>query len=152
MYSNGADTKVLVFNTQGVYSLDTGTGSTAWFYPWNTKVAPPVADPLFFMQKVFLSTSEKNPVGELIDISGPEPQKLWDSPDLATHISSSVYLGGYIYGIHGDYHSHIRECSLRCIDAESSELMWESDPMIGGPIIGVDDKLIVLDAPGPFAS
>jgi outer membrane protein assembly factor BamB len=148
VYDSPIGKQVVLFNTQGVHSLDAGSGTVSWFYPWDTSGAPPVADPLFFEQKLFVSTSELNPVGALLDISQSEPRKLWASPDLGTHVSTSVYLDGHIYGIHGDYNTHIRKCSLRCIDAASGELMWQSDEMIGGSIAAVNGMLIVLNASG----
>jgi len=102
---------------------------------------------VLFDGKVFISSSETDSRGAVLDISGAEPELVWENHEMANHISSSIYLDGYLYGVDGDYHSNIKKCTLRCIKAESGELMWEE--LTGGAsLTAADGKLIVLTAKG----
>ena len=66
---------------------------------------------------------------------------------MANHISTSVYLDGYLYGVDGDYHTRIQKCTLCCLDAETGELMWE-EKTGGASLTAADGKLIVLTMKG----
>jgi outer membrane protein assembly factor BamB len=49
--------------------------------------------------------------------------------------------------VHGDYHTNIKRCTLRCLDAGTGELMWE-EPTGGASLTAANGKLIVLTAKG----
>lgn len=137
----------LIFSFSGLYSLDVETGEQLWFYEWTKTGSPNVADPVLFDGKVFVSSSETDSRGGVLDISGAEPQLVWENHDMANHISTSIYLNGYLYGVDGDYHINIQRCSLRCLDAETGELMWH-ERTGGASLSAADGKLIVLTAKG----
>jgi len=138
---------VLIFSFPGLFAMDPNTGEQLWYYKWEKSGSPNVADPVLFDGKVFISSSETDSRGAVLDISGAEPSLVWENHEMANHISSSIYLDGYLYGVDGDYHSNIKKCTLRCIKAESGELMWEE--LTGGAsLTAADGKLIVLTAKG----
>jgi len=100
-----------------------------------------------FDDKVFISSSEMDFRSAVLDISGDEPELVWENHDMANHFSSCVYIDGYLYGVDGDYHYSIKKCTLRCVDAKTGELMWEV-PTGGASLTAADGKLIVLTTKG----
>ena len=108
--------------------------------------SPNIADPVLFDGKVFIS-SKPDSQGAVLDISGAEPELLWENQNMATDLSTSVYLDGYLYGVDGDYYTNIKGCTLRCVDAKTGELKWE-ERTGGASLIAADGKLIVLTTKG----
>jgi outer membrane protein assembly factor BamB len=138
---------VLIFSFPGLFAMDLATGEQLWFYEWTLYGSPNIADPVVFEGRVFISSSETDPRGAVLDISGDEPELVWETREMANHVCSCVYIGGYLYGVDGDYNSDIRKCTLRCIKAESGELMWE-EKTGGASLCSADGKLIILTAKG----
>jgi outer membrane protein assembly factor BamB len=126
-YERDGRRSVLLFSFPGLFSMDLETGRQLWFYEWRGLGSPHVADPVLFDGKVFVSSSETDRRGRVLDITGSEPQLLWENHDMANHISASIYIDGYLYGVDGDYFLEINRCTLRCLDAESGELRLISD-------------------------
>jgi outer membrane protein assembly factor BamB len=137
----------LIFSRPGLFSLDPETGEQLWFYEWVRPGSPNAADPVLFDDKVFISSSETDARGAVLDISGDEPVSVWENHDMANHFSSCVYLDGYLYGVDGDYNFDIKRCTLRCMDAENGELMWK-EPTGGASLCAAGGKLIVLTTKG----
>ncbi len=106
-----------------------------------------VVDPVVFDNKVFISSSETNAQGVLLDIKGNKPRVLWQNENMSNHISTSVYIDGYLYGIVGDYFPSTRDCTFRCIDVKTGEVMWEQE-MRGASLMAADGKLIILEDDG----
>ena len=146
-YSHRGREHALIFSFTGLYSMDVKSGERLWFYEWTKQGSPNAADPVLFDGRVFISSSETDSRGAVLDIGGDEPQLLWETPEMANHFSSAVYLDGYLYGVHGDYHLGIKRCTLRCLDAETGTLMWEEHTG-GASLSAADGKLIVLTAKG----
>jgi len=138
---------VLIFSFPGLFAMDRDTGEQLWYYEWSKRGSPNAADPVLFDHRVFISSSESNSRGAVLDISGDEPELVWENHDMANHFSSCVYIDGYLYGVDGDYYLNIKKCTLRCVDAETGELMW-NEPTGGASLTAADGKLIVLTAKG----
>ena len=138
---------VLIFSFPGLFATDRDTGEQLWYYEWSKLGSPNAADPVLFDHRVFISSSESNSRGAVLDISGDEPVLVWQNHDMANHFSSCVYIDGYLYGVDGDYFLNIKKCTLRCVDAQSGELMWK-EPTGGASLTAADGKLIVLTAKG----
>jgi outer membrane protein assembly factor BamB len=137
----------LLFSNSGLFSMDVKTGRKLWFFNWEKTGSPNVADPVLFDNKVFISSSESNTRGAVLDIGGDEPRVAWENENMANHISTCVYIDGYLYGVAGDYHKEIKNCFLRCIDAATGDMMWEKG-MSGASLIAADEKLIILEVNG----
>jgi len=146
-YDHDGRRLTLIFSRTGLFALDTHTGEQLWFYEWMKLGSPNAADPVLFGNRVFISSSETDSRGAVLDISGAEPELVWENHDMANHFSSCVYIDGYLYGVDGDYHYSIKKCTLRCVDAKTGELRWE-EPTGGASLTAADGKLIVLTTKG----
>ena len=131
---------VLIFSFPGLFAMDAASGEQLWFYEWTLYGSPNIVDPVLFDGMVFISSSETDSRGAVLDIRGAEPVLVWETRQMANHVSSCIYVDGYLYG-------DIRKCTLRCLDAESGELMWQESTG-GASLTAADGKLIVLTAKG----
>jgi outer membrane protein assembly factor BamB len=138
---------LLIFSFPGLFAMDPESGEQLWYYEWMKPGSPNAADPVLFDNKVFISSSETDARGAVLDISGAEPRLVWETREMANHFSSCVYIDGYLYGVDGDYHTNIKRCTLRCLDAGTGKLMWE-EPTGGASLTAANGKLIVLTAKG----
>ena len=129
----------------GIHGVDIETGQLLWLYKWEDFILH-VTDPLIFDNKVLL-TRFKAGGSILLDIGGGVAEVLWKNKNMSSDIGSPVLIDGYIYGVEGGVEMH--RCFLRCISAESGELMWEED--LGKEavsLIGAASKLIILEDNG----
>ena len=113
-----------------------------WKYEWDDYIETQVADPLIFDNKVFITMYEEKFGCVLLDIEGEDSKVLWKNRNLYSEISSPVIVDGYIYGCN----SGPDKChdSLRCLDVETGDVMWEVD--LGTiSLIAADGKLIILN-------
>jgi outer membrane protein assembly factor BamB len=147
IYNHDGKRYVLTFRHSGLFSMNAKTGELLWFYEWTKSGSPNVVDPMVFDNKVFISSSETDARCALLDIKGNEPNVLWENENMSNHISTSVYIDGYLYGIDGDYHRNIKDCSLRSIDFKTGDLMWEKE-MRGASLMAANGKLIILEDNG----
>jgi outer membrane protein assembly factor BamB len=147
LYDYDGKRYVLLFSDSGLFSMDVQTGKKEWFHDWYKPVSPNVVDPVVFDNKVFISSSEANAQGVLLDIEGNKPKVLWQNENMSNHISTSIYIDGYLYGIIGNYYISTNDCSFRCIDVTTGEIMWEKE-MRGASLIAADGKLIILEVDG----
>ncbi len=136
----------LLFSDSGLFSMDVESGSKLWFYEWAGGASPHVADPVVFENKVFVSSGEANPNCVLLDIDGNKPRVIWLTETMRNHVSTCIYLDGYLYGCDGDVDAGERN-QLRCIDAETGDMTWETE-MIAASLMAADGKLIIIEGNG----
>ena len=53
--------------------MDQNTGEQLWYYGWMKEGSPNAVDPVLFDGKVFISSSETDSRGAVLDMSGAEP-------------------------------------------------------------------------------
>ncbi|MCF7849483.1 MAG: PQQ-like beta-propeller repeat protein [Kiritimatiellales bacterium] len=132
-----------IFSAKNLYAVEVATGKKEWSYEWETKYDVNAADPVFFDDKVFISSGYKRGC-TLLDISGSTPKKVWENAILQNHFSSSVFVDGYIYGIDGNGKG---KGSMRCILAKTGKEQWNMK--IGfGSLMVADGKIIALGEKG----
>jgi hypothetical protein len=68
---------------------------------------------------------------------------VWESEEFGTYMSTAVYLDGYFYRVHGHY-GIIKWCTLRCVDAETGELMWQ-EKTGGASLCAADGILRIVE-------
>ena len=137
----------LLFSGTGLFSVDVMTGKHYWFYEWTKADSSNIVDPIVFDNKVFISSSPANARCVLLDIKGNVPSVLWQNENMRNHVSTSIFIDGYLYGVDGDYIRNIKDFSLRCIDSKTGDIMWEKE-MRGASLIAADGKLIILEDDG----
>jgi outer membrane protein assembly factor BamB len=139
----------VITSYKGIHSVDVETGKVLWLYKWEPFRNIHVSDPLIFNGNVFIA-QYKERGSFLLDITGGEPKVLWKNLNMSSDNSSPIMIDGYIYGVEGGI--EVNQASLRCLDVETGEVMWEEDlnhpGRESGALIAADGKLIILEGDG----
>jgi len=133
---------------KGIHSVDVETGKVLWLYEWELYSGSHAVDPLIFDNKVFITEYVESGGCTLLNIKGEEPKVLWKNLNMFSEISTPVMIDGYIYGCHGG--PEVGFCSLRCLDVETGEAMWEEDfgRVASISLMAAAGKLIILNGKG----
>jgi outer membrane protein assembly factor BamB len=133
-----------IFGQNKLYTVHLTNGQVIWEIPWSTEYDVNAVDPLIFDNKILLS-SGYNTGCALFDFSSGKPVELWRNKNLTSHFPSFVYKDGYIYGMNGKASSSRGE--VRCVDAQTGEVVWGQQTGFGS-LIMVNDKLIITSDSG----
>lgn len=127
--------------------LDPADGKVAVEFPYGLR-GPTVtaANPLIVNDQLFLSASYG--IGaRLVDLSGSEPQTLWDSNDLmSSQYTTCIEHDGLLYGIDG--RQDIPPANLKCFDPVAQEVKWSQDSFGYATLIKADGKLVIVKSDG----
>jgi outer membrane protein assembly factor BamB len=142
----------LISNYEGLHSVEVTTGKVLWTYPWDPFRGQYATEPIVFDSKIFIT--RYNRAGSvLLDIGDGSPKVVWKNENMSSDISSPVLVDGYIYGCDGG--PEVGFGTLRCLDAETGEIMWEDDLRAGewprmetASLISAGGKLIILEKDG----
>ncbi len=136
---------------KGIHAVDVETGKVLWRYEWELYQRQ-VADPVIFDSKVFIAHYGGHGCF-LLDIGEGEPKVLWKNRNMSSDTTSPVLIDGYIYGCDGG--PEVGFGTLRCLDVQTGELMWEDDLREKGEprtvnvsLIAAAGKLIILEDDG----
>lgn len=138
-FTAGAQSGVLLFSGNSLVAVDANSGRQFWRFPWDTQYGVNAADPLVIGDRVFISSNYGKGCA-LLNISGGQPQVVWQNRSMKNHFNASVRLGGHLFG--ND------ENTLRCIDLATGAERWNNRGIGKGGLIGAAGKLIVLTERG----
>ena len=133
-------------------AVEVTTGKKLWSYMHDDYLHP-VADPIVFGNKVFISLPK---YCVMLDITVNGPRELWNNTELNTWSATAVMVDEYLYGIHtppefggltGWDVMLRKDWPFRCIDAKTGTVMWENS-MKPFSLIAADGKLISLELNG----
>jgi outer membrane protein assembly factor BamB len=153
MYDYNGKRYAAISNYEGLHSVEVKTRNVLWTYEWGEPYRGSYAtDPIIFDNKVFIT--RYNEAGcLLLDIGGGKPKVLWKNQNMSSDTSSPVLIDGYVYGVDGGPEVHV--ASLRSLDVETGEIMWEDElrtekekRMVTASLIAADGKLIILEDDG----
>ncbi len=135
--------RLLVWTSKQLYDLDPSTGSAAASFAWRARTN--AVTPLVVGDRIFLSANYgKGAV--VLDASQGDLTPVWSSNDvLSNHYAISVHRQGHLYGFHGMALSRTSAgVSLRCVDLDSGQVVWEWEETGAGAVILAEDQLLVL--------
>ncbi|MBL8851970.1 MAG: PQQ-binding-like beta-propeller repeat protein [Planctomycetaceae bacterium] len=119
---------ILVLMRHGLVSLDPQTGAENFHYWFRADVHESVnaARPVVVDDTIMISAAYQAGAARLqVAPDGKSVTELWrDRRNLLTHWSTSIYRDGRYYGFSG---RHDHEATLRCLDAETGDVVWETD-------------------------
>jgi outer membrane protein assembly factor BamB len=122
-------------------------GTLLWSYPWATDNAINISQPVVFgPSKLFLSSGYgKGAAAIEITADGDRfrATKLWEHTRMKNKLSSSVLLGGYIYGLD--------EGILSCVEAETGRVAWKAGRYGHGQLLLAGDRLLITTETGELA-
>ena len=125
----------------GITSVELESGNKLWSHTWTPAEIDYGVNPVVFENKVFVSTTSSF---VNLEIGENEPQVIWQNNNLMSEMYNSVLADKYLYGFHG---IHDKPGTLRCIEWETGNLMWEKK-MKPVQLISANGKLIILEQIG----
>ena len=132
---------VAILGHKALTAVDITTGKSEWAYSWENESHVNAADPVVADGCMFIASYEKC---ALLDINAKEPKMIWENKSMKNLFSSSVLLGGYLYGF--DYIDRMKG-KLKCIEFKTGVEKWAHDLGFGS-LIAADGKLIILNEAG----
>jgi outer membrane protein assembly factor BamB len=140
---------LVAFMATEVVGADPNTGEPRWQYsirnqyPQNICLPIQVDDDL-----VFISTLEAGSRGlRVVKRDGYGIEEVWSSQRFQCFYGSFVLLGNHVYGPSGYSASPL----VVAIDARTGELAWRKRGFAVANVIGVGDRLVILDEEGTLA-
>ena len=123
LYHREGKQYAIISGWKGLHSVDVETGEVHWLYEWELYSGGQIADPLIFDDKVFIVPGGR-PDGVLLDIAGDDPSVLWMNRELKSECASPVLIDGYFYVYDGK--PGAGRDNLKCINAQTGQIMWET--------------------------
>lgn len=139
------------FARGGLLAFDPRNGKKDFHFPWRARILESVnaSVPVVFENNVFISETY-GPGSALLDFSQIENGKakvVWqDEPrsrekSMQTHWNTAIYHDGYLYGSSG---RHQANAELRCIRANTGEVMWTQPGLGRCSLLLVDKHFVCL--------
>ena len=135
---------VAIFGGKKLFVNDLKTGKIIFEYPWETSWDINGADPIFFDDKIFISSGYKTGC-TLLDITENQPKEIWKNKNIQAQFGSCILIDGYIYGPKGN--TGRKTSGISCIDVKTGEIQWEQNLGFSS-IIAVDNKLVIVNENG----
>ena len=141
----------IFFTRAGLLGVETHSGREEYRYPFRSKRIQSVnaASPVVVDDYVFLSATYGT--GAVLLKLGTEGLKeIWkDKRAMQNHWVTSIYHGGYLYGVDGRYEFG---ANLRCLEFMTGKVRWRADSGLGrATLILADGHLIALGERGYLA-
>jgi outer membrane protein assembly factor BamB len=119
-------------------------GTVHWRHPWTSGA---IAMPVFVPPDGVLVSASAD-VGAMLlrvkTVDGkPAVEEAWRNQLLKNHFSSSVVVGGHVYGFDNG--------TLKCLDAATGEQKWAARGFGKGSLIAADGLLVILSDRGLLA-
>ncbi len=144
---------LFVLTLANFVALDPANGKVLFQYPFRPPIRSSVTAtaPLVVDDQVFLSASYG--LGAvLLKITPNGPEKIWSGDGiLSNHYATSVYLNGFLYGIHGRTDPGFEPpASLRCVELKTGKIRWQQDSFGAATLTLAGDQLFILTEKGEF--
>ena len=137
--------QVVFFAATGLVSLSPEDGRVFWRYPWTTEYDVNAASPIPLPgDRLFVSSAYD--VGAAVlqmkadGKGGVGVETVWKNRSMMNMFSSSVLLGGNLYGFH--------KSVLKCLNPETGEERWKDNSFALGSLISAGNHLVVLSDKG----
>lgn len=136
-------TQVVFFTSTRAVGLDIKDGSLLWEYKAPSNRTANVATPIVNGNRVFISSDYGTGAG-LVEIKadgkGMTAQEIYFTKEMRNHHSSSVLIGGYLYGFSGSI--------LTAMKFDTGEVVWKDRSVGKGSLVFADGHLYCFSENG----
>jgi outer membrane protein assembly factor BamB len=142
--------QVIFFTQTGLVSVVPATGAVLWRFPFrfstSTAMSPVVCGDIVYCSAAYGVGSSACKIARTD--AGFAAAEIWHQPAnvLASHWSTPVYSGGYLYGISGQ--AKFANAPLVCVDVASGRVMWSQSGFGPGGCTWVGGNVLVLSDAG----
>ena len=139
----GGQRMVAMFSAKGLFTYNLADGKPSWAVEWETHSDANTADPIFFGDKVFL-TSDYGKGCCLVKITSDDAEEVYHNKKFESHFPCPVMIGDAIYGITGHINSKPK---FICYDPITADIKWEKEGL-GTGLIAAGKTLLIQAANG----
>lgn len=144
-FSPGGKPALALFGLRHVIAVDPVSGRELWRHPWKTRYDVNAADPVVVGDTLVLTSGYgTGACGIRFTASGA--QEVWKNQSLRSHMQAPIAIGSHVYGIDGD--GGDAKARLKCLDAATGKVAWESPEAETGVLSAADGKLIWVTGKG----
>ena len=135
---------VIIASGKFFHGVDPVSGSVRWRQRWLTTFGCNAADPIFYRDRLFIS-SGYNRGSAVLELSSETPAIVWETKEFQNQWSSSVLEDGFVYGVDGN---DTGDRTLKCLEFETGKIHWTFDGLGSASIMAANHRLIVLSDQG----
>lgn len=135
-----------LFGLKDVIAIDPVSGREFWRHPWKTRYDVNAADPVVVGGDTLVLTSGYGTGACGLRFTTSGAQQIWKNQSLRSHMQAPIAMGGHVYGIDGD--GGDAKSRLKCLDAATGRVAWESPEGETGVLSAADGKLIWVTGKG----
>ncbi|HEY3862345.1 MAG TPA: PQQ-binding-like beta-propeller repeat protein [Verrucomicrobiae bacterium] len=139
------------FTRAGLEAVDPADGKIDFSYPWRSTMNASVnaATPLIIGDSIFLSACYGTGA-ILLRVRNNSVEKVWSGDGiLSNHYATSVYDGGFLYGIDGRADPGFSPApSLRCVELSTGKVRWQEDSVGPATVTLAGHQLLILSEAG----
>ena len=135
---------LLIFSLRELVSVRAEDGLPQWAIPWMSYQDINASDPIPYNGR-FLATSDARP-GSMITFTNGALATNWSHPSLSTHLSPGVVISNHLYTFAGN--AKLGPHYFICVNMDTGVQRWVRTDLLVGSIIGVGNRLVVLDGSG----
>lgn len=148
LFSPGGSSMVAVLKTDGLVLLDTQTGKTLDFVPWETSYQTNASTPIVRGDQLFLSTGYQRGCA-LFQWNGKKLVKQYENKNLSTHMNHAILVGDFLYGFDGNVHMAGPK-DFVCLNFSTGKVQWRVTDrgLQVGSLLVAGDRMIVLGQRG----
>ncbi|MGL4420043.1 MAG: PQQ-binding-like beta-propeller repeat protein [Gemmataceae bacterium] len=124
-------------------------GTPRWTFPFKDKLNESSTTPVLVGTQLLGSSVTAGSV--FLDLSSPEPAKLWARKPLTCYFSTPVVAAGHIFMVNGAATLTNPAVNLRCVNPKTGDVSWTKSNVGGYHAALVklaDEKLLLLDDRG----
>jgi outer membrane protein assembly factor BamB len=144
-FSPGGTPALALFGLRHVIAVDPVSGRELWRHPWKTRYDVNAADPVVVGDTMVLTSGYgTGACGIRFTASGA--QEVWKNQSLRSHMQAPIAIGRHVYGIDGD--GGDAKARLKCLDAATGKVAWESPQAETGVLSAADGQLIWVTGKG----
>lgn len=130
---------------RSLLGVEPSDGKLLWRFPWGNSVNAACATPIWVDNLLFVSADYGTGAAALEIVAaddGVQVRERWRNRDMQNHFSTSMVLGGYVYGCHG------RTGVVRCLDLATGDVRWTERKPGKCSLIAAQGHLICLNEKG----
>jgi outer membrane protein assembly factor BamB len=143
--------EVVVFTYGEVSGLNPKTGALEWTVSHPSDQGVNVATPVWGNDHLLFVSSAYNGGSRVLKLtrrpSGVNVEEVWANRRVRIHFGNAVRLGNRIYASNGDFGA----APFAAIDVATGDMAWRDRSVSRATIVGVGDKLLILDEDGNLA-
>ena len=147
----GGRPHLIVFTAAEISGLDPETGGLEWTRPHPAEFGVNVAMPLWGPDDLLFVSSAYNGGSRVLKLTRGggrvNVEELWANKRVRLHFGNAVRLGDRLYLSNGDFGA----APFAAVDVRTGEMLWRDRAVTRASLIGVGDKLIILDEDGQLA-